>query len=364
MPVKKKKKISVLKKNIAIGGTGLTQKALLAKHLAVMQRSGLSIVESLDIVADSAQGKMKNILIKIRESVESGNSLSDAFQRYDNIFPGIFISAIYAGEKSGTLDENLEHLAEQLQKEKNLVSKVKGAMLYPIVVLIASFILAMTMSFLVLPKIIPLFQGLKTELPLSTRLLIQFSQIVNDHGPLLFFSITGTVLFVIWLFRRKFMRPISHWLLLHLPVLSSISHNVNLARFSRTLSTLLRSGLNVDEALAVTRQSLGNYYYQHALDKVLHRLEKGSSMAENLGLYPRLFPSMVTRMVLVGEESGNLEDTLNYLAEFYEVEVDNATKSLATAIEPILLLGIGMIVAFLAISIITPIYNITGSIKR
>lgn len=355
---------NLLSMNISFGGTGLADKALLAKHLSVMQQSGLTITESLEIVEETSRGKMKKIVASIKKSVESGNSFAESLNRYPKVFSGIFASAVYAGETSGSLAQNLKQLSDQLEKEKELNAKIKGAMLYPIVVLIASFILGLSMSFLVLPKIIPLFEGLKTELPVTTRWLISFSHFVDNHGISLFLGIVISVIFLSWLVRQKFSRPVTHWLLLRIPVVRKIVFNTNLARFARTLGMLLKSGLHIDEALDVTRETVGNYYYKRALKTIGGGVSKGKKLADNLVLYPVLFPKMVSRMVLVGEKSGNLEDTLMYLANFYEVEVDNSTKNLSTAIEPVLLLLIGLVVGFLALSIITPIYNVTGNIRR
>ncbi|KKQ27671.1 MAG: FimO [Candidatus Magasanikbacteria bacterium GW2011_GWC2_37_14] len=364
MPQETKPKKSFFNFDISIGGTGLAEKALLAKYLAVMQQSGLTITESLDIIEETARGRMKKIITVINKSVASGNSLADSFGRFPKVFSGIFISAVFAGENSGTLAENLQHLSDQLQKEKELSSKIKGAMLYPIVVLIAAFILGMGMSFIILPKIIPLFEGLKTELPFTTRALISFSHFVANNTIGLVVGIILGVIALLAILKAKFSRPVTNWLLLKIPVVKGISVNTNLARFSRTLGTLLKSGLNIDEALEITSQTVSNYYYQKAFREIGERVSKGSRLAASLDDYKKLFPKMVTRMVMVGEQSGNLEGTLIYLAEFYEVEVDNATKNLSTAIEPILLLLIGLVVGFLALSIITPIYNITGNIHR
>lgn len=354
----------LLKIDLSFGGTGLADRALLAKYLAVMQQSGLTITDSLTIIEDTAKGRMKKIIASVKKSVESGNTLSESLGRYPKIFSGIFQSSVYAGETSGTLADNLQHLSVQLQKENELSSKIKGAMLYPIVVLVAAFILSLAMSFLVLPKIIPLFEGLKTDLPVTTRALISFSHFVADHTLSLFVGIVAGVILLLLLLRAKFSRPVTNWLLLKIPVVKGIVKNTNLARSSRTLGTLLKSGLNIDEALVVTSNTVGNYYYQMSLKEISARVSKGSRLSNSLEEYRNLYPKMVNRMISVGEQSGNLEDTLLYLADFYEVEVDNSTKNLSTAIEPILLLFIGLVVGFLALSIITPIYNITGNIHR
>ncbi|MFH1790268.1 MAG: type II secretion system F family protein [bacterium] len=359
---KKTKKAGIF--DISIGSVTLTQKALFAKHMSVMLKAGLTITDALFIAVQSSQGKLRKILIAVIKSVQSGNNFSDSLSRFPKAFGAAFVSATEAGESSGKLDENLDILAKQLEKEKELSSKVKGAMLYPIVVLTAAFVLGMAMSFLVLPKIIPLFEGMKMDLPFTTRGLIWFSHFVNDHGTGLLIGIFIFVFSLFWIVRQKFAKPVTNWLILNLPVIKKISHNSNIARFCRTLGMLLQSGINIDEALEITQRTMANYYYRSSMAKVVKGVGTGSKLSQNLSRFKHLYPIMVINMVKVGEESGNLEETLLYLADFHEVEVDTATKSLATIIEPVLLLFIGLIVGFLALSIITPIYNITGNISK
>lgn len=350
--------------DINIGGTGLTAKALLAKHLAILLRAGLSIGEALDISSESATGKLKKILGKVRKSVESGRSLSDSLSDYPKVFTGIFISAVYAGETSGTLDKNLENLSEQLEKERELNLKIKSAVFYPAVVLTLAMILGLAVSFFVLPQITPLFSGLHTELPATTKLLIAFSNLIKNHGPLIFWILILSIIFFIWLFKQKFFSSISHGLLLGLPVIGRVAKNSNLASFCRTFSLLLKSGLTIDEAVCVIRNITRNFYYKKSLTTVCRRIGKGAKLNQILAEYPDLFPVVLLKMIRVGEESGDLEASLDYLSLFYEKEVDASTKTLTLAIEPTLLLIIGLVVGFLAVSIITPIYSITGSIHR
>ena len=357
-------KKDLLELEILIGGVNLTQKAIFAQHLAMMLKSGLPIIEALSIAQDSASGKLKKILRNVLKSVQAGRSLSASFARYPKVFSGLFVNAIYAGEASGTLIENFESIAEQLEKEKELVSKIKGALLYPVVILTVAFVLSLVLAFLVLPKITPLFEGLKIDLPITTRALIWFSYFIQDYGLYLFLGIVAFVIFIVWLVKQKFAKPVTHRILIDTPILKNITRNANLARFCRTLGMLLKSGVNIDEALEVTKGTIGNYYYEHALDKVSQNIRRGTKLSENLSQFESLFPTTLTRMIKVGEESGKFEETLFYLANFYEIKVDSVTKSLSTAIEPILLIIIGLVVGFLALSIITPIYDITGGIRR
>lgn len=348
--------------DIPLGGPGIVQKALFAKLLAVMLKSGISLNDALTIAIDTNRGKLKNVLRGVLKSVESGNSLADSFARYPKVFSGAFISSTFAGETAGTLEENLENIAIQLEKEKELVEKIRSAMLYPIIVLVASFILGIAMVFLVLPKITPLFEGLRIDLPITTRALIAFANVVQSYGMILLSGLVACIVGIIWLVRQKFMKPIIHWTILRIPIVKEISRNSNLVRFCSIFSMLLKSGLNVDEALVITKGTLGNYYYQQAVENVSRRIQKGTKISDSLRPFENLFPIMIIEMIRVGEESGSLEDTLAYLGNFYEIEIENSTKALSTALEPILLGFIGLVVAFLALSIITPIYYITGNI--
>lgn len=367
-PVKKQKTKIVPKKDIFsmeinVSGFNLTQKALFAKNMAVMIKSGLTISEALEITADSLSGKFKKVIERIQTSVQAGNTFSDSLAEYPKVFPPLFISSVRAGESSGSLEENLEHAAEQMRKEKELSAKIRGAMMYPIIVLIAAFGLGLAISFFVLPQITPLFQGLNVKLPFTTRALISFSNFVKTNGIELFAAIVGVVIVFLYVVRQSFSHPVTHWLLIKLPIVKPLVRNANIARFCRTLGTLLKSGLTLSEATAVTQTSLDNYYFKRALLNINSHLGSGTPLSVHLKEYESLFPKLVTRMIHVGEETGRLEESLYYLAGFYEEEVDNDAKTMATAIEPVLLIGIGLVVGFLAMSIIAPIYSITGNVK-
>lgn len=360
--VKKGKKFS-LDYEFNIGRVTLTQKAFFVKNLSVMVASGLGIVEALSISADATSGRLKPILKSVVKSVESGRSLSESLQQYPKVFPAFMISAIYAGEESGTLEENLLQISIQIKKEKELVEKVKGAMIYPLVILVAGLVLGLFVSFYILPKILPLFEGFGEELPFSTRALIAFSSWIEVYRDVIPLAIVGIFIFLSWFFRQSFTFPYTHKLFLRLPIIKSISMGVNIAKFSRTLGTLLASGINIDEALSITSNAVGNYYYKTSIQSITTRVKKGQTLADSIEQYEELYPRITARMIKVGEESGKLDETLIYIASFYEEEVDNATKKLSTALEPILLVAIGFAVGFLALAIITPIYNITGSIS-
>lgn len=350
--------------NISFGGVSLGQRSLFARHLAIMLKAGLSLTESLRIAQDSTKGTLKAVLEDIVRSVTAGRSFADALLDNQKHFGGLFISAVRAGEVSGTLEKNLEHLALQLEKDRAIISKVAGAMIYPIIVLVATFALGLVIAFFVLPQIIPLFIGLKAELPITTRALISFSGIIQEHGTALLVGIIVGVIAFAWLVRQPFSKPVTHGIFLRAPLMKHITQSTNLARFSRTLGMLLKSGLRIDEALEIMTHTLGNVYYKRAMKELGLRVTKGSTLHEIMEQHPHLFPPVLVHMVRVGEESGKLDETLLYLGDYYESEVDNATKALSTIIEPLMLIFIGCAVGFLALSIITPIYNITGGVKK
>jgi len=362
--MEKKAKKSLLEKDVSIGGVSIDQKVVLVKNLSIMLKAGLTITEALKINLDQASGKLKKVLRGVLKSVMSGHSLSESLNRYPRIFTGLLSNIVQAGEISGTLEENLKNIAQQLERDKELRAKIKGAMFYPIVVLVAAFLLGIAVTFLVLPKITPLFEGLKMDLPITTRVLIFISHAIKDNGVLIFLGLAGFIILTLWLVKRKFSRPITHYLLLKIPLLGNITKKTNITRLCGILGILLKSGLNINEALEVVQKTLNNYYYQDSINDIVKSVTRGGGIANNLAKYPNLYPKIMVRMIQVGEKSGKLEEVLFYLADYYNTEVENSTKSLSNSIEPVLLIIIGLGVGFLALSIITPIYEITGNVRR
>ena len=350
--------------NISFGGPSAAQKVLFAKNLSVMLRGGMTLVDALATVEASLSGTFKDVIAAVRKKVESGVSFSQSAAAYPKVFPEVFVNVVQAGESAGTLSDNLEQIAAQLKKDKDLMVKVRGAAIYPIIVLAATFFLGLAVAFFVLPQIVPLFKGLGVELPFTTRALIAFSELVEAHGLVLLGVVVGSLMVLVWLLKRRFMRPVTHGLLLYTPVVRSITRHTNIARFTGTLGASLKGGIGIDEALAIVHRSVSNYYYQKALSHALAQVRAGGKLSDALGKNTSLFPPMLVRMIGVGERSGKLEETLSYLSDFYEAEVDTSLKTFTTVLEPLLLLGIGTVVGFFALSIIAPIYDITGNVQR
>lgn len=344
----------------------LTQKVFFTENLKVMTHAGLSISESLRTLALQAESKtFKKVITQIQEEVEQGKPLSGALAKFPVAFPPIFTNMIEIGEVSGTLEEVLEELTTQMKKDYDLRSKVKGAMTYPIVVLVAMVGIVIGLISFVLPKLLGVFKEFgDVELPLATRILIVISDFVQENG---FLTAAGSVTFVVLLIvaaRTTPGRSALHRAILFGPIIGPIARKVNLARFARTLSGLLRTDIPVIKAFTVTADVLANVHYRAAVQAAAERVKKGATISESLGDHPKLFPPLVVQMVLVGERSGQVDSLLADIAAFYEKQVDQVLDNLSSVIEPILILALGGMVGGIALAVITPIYTLTQTISE
>lgn len=362
METKIKTKKNILQKEIILGGVSAIEIALFTKHLSVTLKSGITLPEGLRIMVSQSKGKMKQIVTHLLHRVESGEDFHTALSHYSKFFSPVYINMVMTGEESGTLDTKLEKLAVQMKKIHTLKKKVQSALIYPSMVFVAIAGLGLSIAFFVLPKILPLFQSLDVELPLTTQWLIQIAHIFENYGVEIMIGFVGSVIFLGWLLRTKFMRPLVHSLMLKIPVLKNILKNMNLEKFTYTLGSLLESGLTINKALEISADSISNYRYQRALHKTVDAIVSGKNLGESLERYKDLFPPITTKMVQVGENTGTLGTSLEYLSEFYQDEVDETMKNLSNILEPVLLIFIGLIVGGVAISILGPIYEITGNL--
>ena len=354
-----------LKINIPfLNRVSLNQIAIFSKQMAIMMASGVNIIEALSIARDSSTGKFSDVIGKVIASVEAGRPLADSLQVHQDTFSNLYISTVKIGESSGNLPESLTNLSEQLEKQRELTAKVKGVLMYPAIILTAIIGVGIFVFYFILPKILPLFRQLDVELPLTTIILIWIATLVENHGILLLIGFILVIIATPLVLKWKKLNPITHWLMLNTPGLKTFVKSITLASFCRTMGILLKSGINIDQALEITGNSLNNHYYTKALIEVEQNVIKGASLGPTLTIHDNLFPKLVTQMISIGEESGNLDEAFTYLSEYYEKEVDNAAKTLPSLIEPVLLLVIGMMVGFLALSILSPIFKITGSVRR
>ena len=351
------------KKELSILPISLVDVVTMTQNLSVMLKAGLTVPESLDILVEQSSGKLKSILTKVNTKVRGGGMLSDALEVEGKAFGPIFISSIRVGENSGTLSENLIHIAEQMERDLEVRRNIQGAMLYPSIVMVATVILALALATFVLPQMTSIFRSLDVELPWTTQLLIKMADLFQAYGaiisPLIIF---GFIAFVYFL-KRRFMQPVVHRLILILPGVKTFIHELNRARFCRAIGTMLQSGVPIQEALGIISGAMPNYVYRRSVEDMYRQIESGESFAEIVERYPKLYPGMVQRMIAVGERSGGLADSLLFMARFYEQKVSIKAKSISTIIEPLLLITIGLGVTFVALSIFTPIYSVTEGIK-
>lgn len=349
-------------KNVA--SVPLKEKIVFIENLHLMLKAGIAVPRGLRIITKQSRNrKFKVVLDQMANSVEAGKSLNEALADYPKIFSHIFISMIKVGEMSGDLEQSLEYLSIQLEREHDLKSKTKGAMMYPAVIVCAMVIIGILLAIFVLPKLTATFKEFNTQLPLTTRMVVNFTDFTSAHPIIILAVVVGLVAGAIAGFKTTAGKRAFNWFILHMPVINPIVKKINLARFSRILSSMMKSGISVVEGLQVTAEAMDNVYYKEVLMETSTNVKLGKPLTEALSQHENLFPVIVTQMLEVGEETGNIEAILQQLAESFEAEIDNTMKNLSSIIEPLLLLVIGGVVGFLALALISPIYSIGQNIN-
>ena len=341
----------------------LEERVLFARQLSVGIKAGLSMQDSLHLLLSQTKSKsMKKILNDLLHDTANGMYLSASLEKYAQIFGQLFINIVRVGEQSGTLTENLVYLAEELKKKHELVSRVRGALIYPGVILFATIGIVVTLMVAVFPKILPVFSSLNIKLPLSTKILIATTNFMTGHT---FALIIGVLVFFVSLYflsRQEWFKNFFDHALMRIPVFGSMAMKVNLVNIARVLGLLLKSGVQIIEAVNITASALDNRYYRFELRTAGETLRRGDFFSVHLAKNTQIFPPIFTNMIQVGENTGNLSENLAYLASYYEEDVDNFLRNLNSIIEPALLLFMGLLVGFMALSVITPIYQISQTL--
>lgn len=340
------------------------EKMMFAKNMSVMISSGLPLSRALqNEIAQTENKKFIAILTKVAEDIQTGSGFGDSLAKFPGVFDELFVNMIRVGEIGGNLEEVLNILAIQLEKDYELVKKVKGAMVYPSVIMVAMVLIGIVMMIYVVPQITGVFASLNATLPPTTQFIIALSGIFRNYWYVLI------VLMVILIFAGKFFstteagKKMMGTIMINIPVVKNIVIKVNCARFARIYSSLLKSGVPVVEALKILSRTLTNFYYKKALLKSVESVQKGVNLSKVVSEEKKIFPVLVAQMIEVGEETGKTEAVLSKLADFYEEDVDQTTKNLSSIIEPALMLLIGGAVGFFAISILQPMYSVLDSIK-
>jgi type IV pilus assembly protein PilC len=345
-------------------GVGVKEKIFFTKNLQVMIASGLSLPRSISILAEQAKNNnFKKALETIKTEITQGKNFSESMQEYPSIFSDFYSSMVKVGEETGTLEKVLDILDKQLEKDYDLQSKVKGALIYPAVIVVLMLGIGVLMLVYVVPTLSATFIELKVELPMTTQVVMGFGNFFKDN---ILAIIALTALFVFGVhqfFKTVFGKRLYDNLMLVMPIISPIVKNINSAYTVRNLSSLIASGVSLPRALEITGNTLGNHKYKNALIESEEKVKKGEKFSEALKKYDAIYPVTLIQMIAVGEETGETSVILSKLADFYENEVSEATKNLASVIEPFLMIIIGVVVGFFAVSMIQPMYSMMDSMN-
>ncbi len=342
----------------------INDQILFAKRLSILLKAAVPIAEALAMQRDQSPGrKIKKLINQLIIDVENGMALSAALKKSKNLFSMFAINIIKVGEAGGSLAENLQYLSEELKKQQMLKSKVMGALIYPGFIVVATLGITALLSLYVFPKILPVFSSFNFSLPLPTRILMAITTFMTKKSWVAGLGLAGVGAAIILLLRIPTMRLLRDKFVIKIPVLGTMLQSYFLSNTCRTLGLLLQSNMHIIDAIRIAAVTSGNLVYRKELHLLAQGLARGEKISSHLAGNSAVFPPLMPQMVSVGEMSGNLGGSLLYLAEIYEQQVADISKNLSNLIEPVLMIGMGSVVGFVAISIITPIYQITQNIK-
>jgi type IV pilus assembly protein PilC len=333
------------------------------RQFASMLQSGLTLMQSLAILKEQIQKPaMKEIVVKIIADMEEGNSFSQSIAKYPETFTHVYVSLMKAAESSGLLDKVAEKLADNLEKQQKLKSTIKGALMYPAIIMIGMTGVMSVMMIFVIPQLSTIYDSLGITLPFTTQIIVNISNFSVHYWPIVLVILVLLIFGYLRISKTEAGKIVIDTVSLKLPVFGVLIQKTILAEFSRTLGLLVGSGTLVVEALNQSAEVVGNTLYRNAILDVSQRVQKGITVGDAMIAYP-LFPPIMFQMVKIGEQTGKLDESLLKVSSYFEGEVEQATKTLTTALEPIILVVLGAGVGFLIISIITPIYNLVSNIK-
>ncbi|MFZ1721324.1 MAG: type II secretion system F family protein [Microgenomates group bacterium] len=330
------------------------------RQLSTMITAGLPLSSALAILVQQGKPEMTKMVSGLLEEVEGGSSFAKALDKQKIYFSRIYIQLVFAGEAGGVLDNILERLAENMEKQKEFRAKTKGALIYPVIVIVAMLVVGAIMMIFVIPKLTEMYRDFGADLPLATRALIAISDfMVRAWWFVLLVIVGGIIGFRRWYKTKPGQLAIDKFIM-KIPVFGILTQKVILTEFTRTLSLLLGAGISLLQALQIVTDGVDNIIYREALQKATDQVEKGVSLSQALSHYDDIFPPILHQMIKVGEETGKLDSVLKKLSEYFESETEHAVKNMTTAIEPIIMVVLGIGVGAMVIAIIMPIYNLTS----
>ncbi len=350
--------------NIVIGsGVKAVEISRFTRQFAVMIEAGLPLVQCLDILASQTPNKIfAKIIADVRDSVSSGSTLANAMAKHKKVFDELYVNMVEAGELGGALETILKRLADYREKADAIKRKVKGALTYPAIVSTMMLIIAWVMLTFIVPIFAGMFESLGAELPKPTQIVINISNWLKSNVPLIIGSIIGVIVLYKLLMKYPKTRYIIDYIKLRLPVFGPLIRKSSIARFARTLATLQQSGVNIIDALNITSKTAGNAVLEKAIKDAIIAISQGETITKPLE-ESKVFPPMVIQMINVGEKTGNIDEMLSRVADFYDEEVDAAVEALTALIEPLMTVVMGVVVGGLLVAMYLPMFDIIGKIK-
>lgn len=342
----------------------VSEQIIFTKNLSGMLKAGLSLNRALSVLKKQTKNPtLNNILVSLLHDIDGGETFSEGLSKFPKIFSRLFISMVQAGEESGNLSGALTDIGLNLEKSHALTKKITGSLIYPGVIFFAMIVIGILMFAFVVPTLAKTFQELNVSLPMSTQIIVGLGNFFSAHLFLSFFALFACCVSLFLLFRAKFMARYIDYATLKIPVVGTLTKELNTARTARTMSSLLSSGVSIVRSVEITKEVVQNVYFKEVLDEVSQAVEKGIPFSEVFKNHSELYPVMMSEMTEVGGETGKLSDMLLQIALFYEEEIENKTKNLSTIIEPLLMIVIGSAVGFFAISMISPLYSVLDNIQ-
>lgn len=330
------------------------------RQFATMINAGLPITQSLSILQDQASPAMSKVVAEVLQDVQAGTSLTKALEKHPRVFSPVYLALIRSGEAAGVMDDVLKKLADNLEKQQEFRSKVKGSMIYPAIILVGMVVVVIIMMVFVIPKMLDMYKEFGAELPASTQLLISLVETFQKYWYFMLAAIAGIVYGLRMWYKTDAGREKIDRFLLRIPIVGILQQKVILSDVTRTLGMLVGAGVSIIESLEIVSMTANNVIYEKALRKTAKSVEKGLPLGATIGRH-RFFPPIVAQMIAVGEETGKLDEVLLRVSRYFENESEEALKALTTAIEPLMMIMLGVGVGFLVIAIILPIYNLTAS---
>lgn len=362
--IKKKQQFKLDLSSLSFG-TGVSTKDLVVftRQFATMINAGLPLVTCLDILGNQSDNPaLKKILLQVKSDVEGGSTFADALRKHPKVFDDLFVNLVAAGEIGGILDTIMNRLAAYIEKNEKIVKKVKGAMTYPLVVLGVAVLLVIGMLWKVIPMFEKMFKDFGGELPGPTQFVIDLSNAFMNHALLIVGSIVGFVVAFILFYKSKPGKEIFDRILIQSPVFGDIIRKSAVAKFTRTMSTMISSGVPILDGLNIVAKAAGNVVVEKAILYTREKISEGKNIAEPM-METKVFPPMVVQMIAVGEATGAMDTMMSKIADFYEDEVDTAVETMTSLLEPIIMIFLAVVAGGLVVSMYLPIFSVAGAIK-